>query len=313
MLAAVTSFRPDVLLVDKHPLGIQEELVPALDEQRRHGRSCVLGLREILDEPDVVRREWSLYGLPERIADYHDRVLVYGHPHVFDPVEAYAFPPTVTPRVRYCGIVLNQDGVTARKEDLQTRRGHVRPTVLATVGGGEDGKQILETFIAACVGAPWDGIVVAGTMMQPSDRESLARIASEANIEFHVFVSGLSEWYERVDAVVCMGGYNTLAEALHKSVPTVCIPRIYPRKEQLMRATALADLGLLRMLDPSQLSVAALREAISIALVQPRDQLEQRINAVLDFTGADRVAVELLDLVGTKFGEAVMSGDATVG
>ena len=45
LLAAVKAFQPNVLLVDKHPLGVRGELVPALEEQRQRGRSCILGLR----------------------------------------------------------------------------------------------------------------------------------------------------------------------------------------------------------------------------------------------------------------------------
>lgn len=297
LLAAVTTFKPDILLVDKHPLGVLEELVPALEEQRLQGRSCVLGLREILDEPEIVRQEWSLYNLPKRIADYHDRVLIYGHPNIFDPVTEYGFPAEIVPRVRFCGIVLNRDEVMTRNEDRESLRRHDRPTVLATVGGGEDGKHLIETFIAASVDAPWDGIVVAGTMMPPDDREMLARAAADAQLEFHVFLSGLTNWYQQVDAAVCMGGYNTLAEALFKGVPIVCIPRIRPRTEQLIRATALNNLGLLDLLNPNQLTVAALRKSIAEALIRPREELRRRIDANLDFAGANKAAVELLELV----------------
>lgn len=299
LLAAVQSFEPDVLLADKHPLGVNEELVPALEEQRRQDRSCALGLREILDEPKIVRKEWARYGLPERIADYHDRVLVYGHPSVFDPVEAYGFPAAVIPRVRFCGIVLNREDVLSRDADRVAPHPHARPTVLATVGGGEDGKHTLKCFIEACIGAPWDGILVAGTMMPAADREALSRAAADAGLDFHVFLSGLSSWYEQADAVVCMGGYNTLAEALAIGLPIVCIPRVQPRTEQLIRATALANLGLLDILNPAQFTVELLREMIVKALTRSRVHLRQRINSVLDFSGADTAAVELLEVSGT--------------
>ena len=297
LLAAVEAFQPDVILADKHPLGVQEELVPALVEQRRRGRHCALGLREILDDPQTVRREWSPYNLPDRIGDYHDRILIYGHQSLFDPVREYGFPATLVPNVRYCGVVLNRDEVQIRPEDRAARHRHARPTVLATIGGGEDGKHILETFIQASIGAPWDGILVAGTMMPADQREALALAAAHAGLEFHVFLSGLAQWFEYADAAVCMGGYNTLAEALSSAIPTVCIPRVRPRTEQLIRATALAERGLLRLLDSDGLTADLLRDTIAAALAEPRVALRQRIEAVLDFDGADRAAVELLGLV----------------
>jgi hypothetical protein len=46
-------------------------------------------------------------------------------------------------------------------------------------------------------------------MMPSTDRDTIARAAADAGLEFHVFLSGLTDWYKQVDAVVCMGGYNT--------------------------------------------------------------------------------------------------------
>ena len=46
------------------------------------------------------------------------------------------------------------------------------------------------------------------------------------------------------------GGYNTLAEAALHAVPAVCVPRVAPRSEQLIRARAFERLGLLRLLHP---------------------------------------------------------------
>jgi len=46
-----------------------------------------------------------------------------------------------------------------------------------------------------------------------------------------------------------MGGYNTFCEILSFDKPAVLIPRTAPRREQLLRASRAADLGLVRMLD----------------------------------------------------------------
>ncbi len=49
--------------------------------------------------------------------------------------------------------------------------------------------------------------------------------------------------------IVAMGGYNTFCEILSFDSPAILIPRIAPRREQLLRATRAAELGLTRMLD----------------------------------------------------------------
>ena len=56
--AALEAFEPDVLIVDKVARGAFAELDPALASSRAKGRTrCVLGLRDVLDDPDAVRRE----------------------------------------------------------------------------------------------------------------------------------------------------------------------------------------------------------------------------------------------------------------
>ena len=67
LAAAVESFRPAVVLVDKHPFGVGGELLPALQAARHAGARAVLGLRDVLDDPAAVRAEWAAGGVFERI------------------------------------------------------------------------------------------------------------------------------------------------------------------------------------------------------------------------------------------------------
>ncbi len=47
------SFRPDLFLVDKEPLGLKGEVVPTLKMLKARGTTLVLGLRDIMDEPSA--------------------------------------------------------------------------------------------------------------------------------------------------------------------------------------------------------------------------------------------------------------------
>src|SRR5204863_5687142 len=57
--AAATHLRPRVLLVDNVPGGLKRELVPTLRDLKESGCRLVLGLRDIVDEAERVRRAWS--------------------------------------------------------------------------------------------------------------------------------------------------------------------------------------------------------------------------------------------------------------
>src|SRR5262249_37899123 len=96
--AAREAFAPDVFIVDKVPRGAVNELDPALRSVRTNGRvRCVLGLRDVLDEPAAVRREWREAGGDDTVAACYDAVWVYGDPAVYDPVAEYGFGPEVAP------------------------------------------------------------------------------------------------------------------------------------------------------------------------------------------------------------------------
>ena len=296
--AAVESFRPDVLLADKHPFGVGEELVPALEVVRANGGRTVLGLRDILDTRETVLREWARRDLANRIPQYYDRVLVYGKCSVFDPIAAYEFPPSLAERTVFCGYVVNRTRREWRAADAMPELSGRRPAILATAGGGQDGIDLIRCFLTAAAGAGWDAIVVTGPQTSEHDRKTLRAHADDVGVTFRSFVPCLFRWFERVDAIVSMGGYNTMVEALASGTPTVCVPRVAPRMEQLLRARAFARLGLLQLLDPGRLEPLALREEIQAALEcsREREELKRRAQAALGFDGAENGAVQLTEL-----------------
>lgn len=291
--ACVETFRPDVLLIDKHPMGVRGELRPALASLPEWGGRAVLGLRDILDEPATVCREWWHDGVIEFTEAHCDGVLIYGNPRVFDFVREYGLPDSLVRRARHCGYVVHPDA--PRRLGLAETPGR-RPRVLATAGGGEDGRRLLETFARAARGAPWDATMVAGPQASPEDRRALRRAAAEGGVEFHESVSDLPDRLSGVDALVSMGGYNTLSEALSLGTPTLCVPRAHPRREQLIRARAFAELGLLRLIEPDRLSPGRVRAEVATLLESDRREMAGRAHATLGFDGAQRAADALLEL-----------------
>jgi predicted glycosyltransferase len=299
LAAAVQSFRPSVMLVDKHPLGIRGELRPALEVLRACGGQAVLGLRDILDDRDAVVREWDERQLVRHVTDHYHRVLVYGSAHVLDPIAEYRLPPRVAERTSFCGYVVNQPSDQNWSSDglpLLTQKPRRRPVVVATAGGGEDGFGLLKTFIEATDGSHWDGVVVAGPYSEGRDRQILKRLAAGAGIAFSTFVPDLAAAFAGADALVSMGGYNTLTEAAASGLPTVCVPRVVPRTEQLIRARAFARMELVRLIEPERLEPAALRTEIRFALQSSRDRLGERARAELGLDGASQAARELREL-----------------
>lgn len=298
LLSAIESFKPDVMLVDKHPFGAGGELKDALSAICKLGGKAVLGLRDILDDPVTVRAEWAPHNLPAAIPAHYDSVLVYGQETVFDTAAAYQFPAALRERTHYSGYVTNPAG-SGNLPAFPPHDDDAHPLVIATVGGGEDGFELLRNFLLAGAHAPWRAVAVTGPMMGGVEHSELEQLAHAYAMPLHTFVPGLNEWFASAAAVVCMGGYNTITQTLAAAAPVVCVPRVQPRREQLVRAEAFARLGLLRLVRPDELTPGRLRQEISAAIATPRAALRQRLQTTIEFDGAEFAAHYLLSVART--------------
>ena len=260
------AFEPDLILVDHQPIGLSGELLTVLREAKDKGIKTVLGMRDIIDHPDVVARQWSDPGIREALRDLYTRVLVYGWPTVFDPRAAYPIPPELGPRIEFTGYVVR---------DTQTgqRSPRTRPHVLVTLGGGEDGDMLLENWFAAMKHRPpaFDCSIVLGPLMHAERARSFKRAArTRRGVHVRGFYGNMPRLLADSDLVLSMAGYNSACENLSARVPTVLCPRVHPRQEQLLRAQNLERLGLARMVLPGA-SPAMLREAVEQGLAARPD------------------------------------------
>jgi predicted glycosyltransferase len=296
LAAAVESYRPSVLLVDRHPLGVGGELRTALERLRELGGRAVLGLRDVLDDPAAIQAEWTS-ARTEVVLEHYGRVLVYGEESVFDTLQRSALPAELVARSRYCGYVTMP--ASGGAEAARTIRGfgtdhRSRRLVLATTGGGEDGRRMLDVFVDASRGAPWEAIAVTGPQLGRGEARAFRRRAATAGVAVRTFVPELAGWFRAVDALVCMGGYNTLIEALVRGTPTICVPRTVPRSEQVIRARALGGLGLMQVIEPERLDAETMHGEVTSALTRSRRAIARAARRMLSFDGAEVAAESLL-------------------
>ena len=86
------SFRPDLFLVDKEPLGLKGEVLPTLKMLKARGTTLVLGLRDIMDEPALLLREWKRKKVLPALERLYDEIWVYGLADFADPLQGVACP-----------------------------------------------------------------------------------------------------------------------------------------------------------------------------------------------------------------------------
>jgi predicted glycosyltransferase len=299
--AALQAFHPDVLIVDNVPRGAVRELDPVLESLRAQGHTrLVLGLRDVLDDPVTLQGEWARAQNQDAVRRYYDAVWVYGDPAVYDAVREYAFASDVAAKVRYTGYLDQRLRLRFRRPDGKDPEAALGLSpgrlALCLVGGGQDGTELAEAFMEAELPPNTNGVLIAGPGMPADVRRRLShRAARQPERRVVRFMREPTRLLQHGDYVVAMGGYNTVCEILSFGKPALIVPRIAPRREQLIRAERLQALGLVDVLHPGDLSPAAL----SAWLARGRAGAPSARGRI-DLDGLSRIPRLLEDLLGPR-------------
>lgn len=248
--SSAREYAPDVLIVDKEPTGFRGELLPTLDMLMDEGNTrLVLGLRDVLDAPDVLAAEWARKGALEALETYYDEVWIYGQAAFYDPLQGLSLSPAARARMHWTGYLRRSlEGAAAGPE---------APYILVTPGGGGDGEALVDLVLSAYEKDENLGpraVLVYGPFLSGERRDRFeARVARlDGRVVAQGFDSQMEALYAGAEGVVCMGGYNTFCEVLSFDKRAVIVPRTTPRLEQWIRAQRAEEMGLVRMLDESR-------------------------------------------------------------
>jgi len=295
-------FAPDTVLVDHMPVGALGELKPMLRRalQRLQPPRIFLGLRDILDSPDVIRRVWTKLGAYEQLHDY-DGVLVYGCRAIFDATTSYGLLPSAR-KVVYCNYV------TPRWQHQPIARPTSAPFLLMMGGGGRDAFPLATAFLEAapalCRKLGMEAVVLTGPNMRPADRSALMARATAPVVVRDGFEDA-GGWIRNAAAVITLGGYNSLCEVMRWRRKALVVPRAGPSAEQQTRARLFAERGLVRSLDPRALSPRRLAREVVELLDDGRVPDEARLPPL---DGAERAASWLLEGAPIRAGDAPPTG-----
>src|SRR5947208_1933820 len=176
------------------------------------------------------------------------------------------------------------------------------PLIVATVGSGSDGYPVLEAAQGAVERLRAEvpelhAVMVTGPFM-PAEQQAVlqaratttCRVMSQAD-NFQLMAAA--------DAVVTMGGYNSVCEALAVARPLVIVPRATHKVEQQIRAETLAARGLARWVHPRDVAGPRLLEALRWAVRCDRRAHAERVREVIpSFDGAARLVSYLAGWLG---------------
>lgn len=294
-------FAPDLFLVDKEPLGFRGEVAQTLVMLKERGVRNVLGLRDVMDDPFDLKKEWDRKKVLPALRDLYNEIWIYGVPRMGDALEGIDVSAAVRAKTIFTGYLPR---IVPSESTLRPTVNLDDPYLLATAGGGGDGCAMIDWVLRAYEedsALPLLALIVLGPFMSPVEQSGfMERALRLDNVEAITFDSHIEVLMAHAEGIVAMGGYNTFCEILSMDKRALLVPRSTPRKEQLIRATRAHELGLVAVVNgdgprPWQVMAGALKqlpkqprpsEAGVVGLLDGLNTIHYRINMMFEIESA---------------------------
>lgn len=275
--ATAKTFKPNLFIVDKEPGGLKKEVLPTLHWIRRNlpETKTILGLRDIMDSAETVRKDWKKKGVYEILDKFYSEIWVYGIRKFYDPIHEYAIPESIRSKMHFTGYIPRKipgkDVVQKIKKEL--RINNHKKLVVVTIGGGGDGFEVMDNFLAMLEAesqsTPFKSVLITGPFMPNKSRKKIYKRAKKLGATIYRFYRNMEKLLAAADLVVSMGGYNTVCEILSQRTLSLVIPRETPRTEQLIRAQVFHKHNLVDYIQWHHLSPQTLKDKIFELLEHP--------------------------------------------
>jgi predicted glycosyltransferase len=283
--------QPDILILELFPFGRRRfsfELIPLLEKAKAAGTKIVSSLRDIVvNQNDRQRHEEKVCNLIDR---YFDLLLVHGDPQFVRLEEIFDRVDDLNCQVCYTGYVTQTLSAT-------TPIHLEKPLILATVGGGRFGHDLLECVVQTAPllkeRIPHQIQVFTGPFMPEKTFNKLQNLAiSHNNIQIERYTPQLLTYMQQADLSISMCGYNTTMNILNTGVRAMMMAFTdSDDREQAIRLQKLAELGIAKAINPEDLQPEKFAARIIEYLQQKPVQWK------FDFNGVENTAACLQSLI----------------
>ncbi len=288
------TFKPDLFIVDKEPLGLKKEILPTLEWIKKHlpQSKTIIGLRDIMDDADTIKENWNRRGIYDVFDNLYSEIWVYGLQSIYDPIKEYDIPDYIRDKIHFTGYIPRR--VIEKKEIIKERKSNSikkgEKLVVVTIGGGGDGYLVIKTFLDMLENhnqglLKFKSIIITGPFIPIQERKLIFKRSKKLGIKTFNFYRQMEKLMAGADLVITMGGYNTLCELLTLKIPTLIIPRETPRLEQFIRATRFKKSNLTEYIKWDELCIESLSQKVDQLLNNP--ETNQTALANFKLTGFD--------------------------
>ncbi len=281
----------DVLVTEHFPFGFlfKEEVLFLIKLLKEINPNCkfVSSVRDLVNSYDGSETDELTC---EILNSYYDLLMIHSDKNVI-PFET-SFPKfkDIKISIKYTGYVTRKI-ITKNSKNFQ-----LEDIALVSVGGGSMGEELQKAIIKVHLELKknWNHklIVFLGSY-QNIELESLP-----ASIVIHKFDQSAYDVYLRkAKLLICMGGYNTVLEAISLNLPLLVYQKAFSQNnfEQACRINELQKIGLVHSLYPNELQHSTLISKILTILKLGKNQKS------MNFNGAENTKQAISLLINSQY------------
>lgn len=281
----------DVLVTEHFPFGFlfKEEVLFLIKLLKEINPNCkfVSSVRDLVNSYDGSETDELTC---EILNSYYDLLMIHSDENVI-PFET-SFPKfkDIKISIKYTGYVTRKI-ITKNSKNFQ-----LEDIALVSVGGGSMGEELQKAIIKVHLELKknWNHklIVFLGSY-QNIELESLP-----ASIVIHKFdQSAYDAYLRKAKLLICMGGYNTVLEAISLNLPLLVYQKAFSQNnfEQACRINELQKIGLVHSLYPNELQHSTLISKILTILKLGKNQKS------MNFNGAENTKQAISLLINSQY------------
>ncbi|MEO0842075.1 MAG: glycosyltransferase [Cyanobacteria bacterium J06643_5] len=304
LLQVADEFKPDVLMVELFPFGrgkFSFELIPLLEKLQASEKpvKIVSSLRDIV----VTKTNQEKYEnkVCRLMNQYFDMLLIHGDKNFVPLDESFSRVKDIQSQTKYTGYVVQKPKLNPElTEEYKNIIGSEKPLILVSVGGGRFGHELIDCVIASAEileqKIPHQIQIFTGPFAPEEKVQAWQKLAeNKSNLRVNRYTRNLLSYMQKADLSISMSGYNTTLNVMTTGVRAMILPfKGNNDQEQRIRAGKLDSLGVVKMLDESDLQSEIFAQKVI-------DYLATEPNKVsFDANGVENTAALIKNLVLEK-------------
>ncbi len=307
--AAIESYDPHLVIVDRRPLGIANELEEPLYalRKRRPQTRIVAGLWDVSERSHEMLDRDAEEDVCDALRALFDEIWLYGPPDLYISSNRGSIDPELAEKAYFTGYLR----YAAQTDDVNQKLASEgidpeQPLVLVTIGSGGKGYAVVDEYLnfieqdLSSDAANFQTHIVCGPMMSTAEKKSLDdRVAVLDSVTIDRFHKDLTPYVHAASVVVSTAGYNTCCQILSFKKRAVVVPRGNENREQIVRAEFLQERGLVEMIHPDDLDAKLLGTKVLEQLSESlgEQDLEKYRSVTLD--GLENIAKRVIESAST--------------